>query len=177
MPSRVRLSPQLSNAIHARSTLLAISSQGIEASLDRQPGNGGLAFGESFAPHRNPMPPPKLPADAPVLNVRQPMVIDLGPALRMEPHFPGDGHPLYRSATRRPDGRRRRFGGCGAMRCGDPFRSVASRQTGQASGLCHPLGSRTPCDCSTAGYFKNHCSLKRGSMGTSARWLKPTLFS
>src|SRR5881397_557148 len=32
-------------------------------------------------------------------------------------------------------------------------------------------------DFSTLGYFKNHCSLSRGSMGTSARWLKPTLFS
>ena len=30
--------------------------------------------------------------------------------------------------------------------------------------------------CATLGYFKNHCSLSRGSMGTSARSLKPTLF-
>src|ERR1043165_2103794 len=47
-----------------------------------------LAACELHAPHRNPVPPPKLAADAPVLNVRQPMVIDLRPALRMETHFP-----------------------------------------------------------------------------------------
>ena len=29
----------------------------------------------------------------------------------------------------------------------------------------------------TLGYFRNHCSLRRGSIGTSARSLKPTLFS
>ena len=37
-------------------------------------------------PHRNPMPPPKLTADAPVLNVRQPVVIHFRPAFGMKFH-------------------------------------------------------------------------------------------
>ena len=40
-----------------------------------------------------------------------------------------------------------------------------------------PLHSIVALLGATLGYLRNHCSLRRGSMGTSARWLKPTLFS
>ena len=38
-------------------------------------------------PDRNAMPPPKLPADAPILNVFHPVEKDLGEPLRHEYHF------------------------------------------------------------------------------------------
>ena len=51
-------------------------------------------------------------------------------------------------------------------------REVRRRPCGQHARLLH-----TRLGLLHAGYFKNHCSLRRGSIGTSARWLKPTLFS
>src|SRR5437868_8339876 len=72
------------------------------------------------------MPPPYLPADAPILNVLQPLRVNLFPVRRIKPNqvFAHD--------------RERSF---------------------------------------VFGYRKNHCSLIRGSIGTSLRSLKPTLFS
>ena len=103
------------------------------------------------SPHRNPMPPPKLAADAPVLNVRHPVVVNLRPALRMETHQSWSVGVCQRSC-RSPSARDGRS------------RSVL---------LLHARLAIAP----RLGYFKNHCSLRRGSIGTSARSLKPTLFS
>src|SRR5215213_9638249 len=46
----------------------------------------GTAF-KFYAPHRNLMPPPKLPADAPILNIRQPVVIHLCPTVWIKLHL------------------------------------------------------------------------------------------
>src|SRR5439155_26678816 len=68
-------------------------------------------FGFSV-PHRNSMAPPKLAADAPILNIIHPVVIDLRPALREEAHFFGErarlgrsgGRPVRRTHARRAAG-------------------------------------------------------------------------
>src|SRR4051812_43415014 len=46
----------------------------------------GAFHANILSPHRNPVPPPKLAADAPVLNVAHPVVIDFRPALRIKLH-------------------------------------------------------------------------------------------
>ena len=43
------------------------------------------------------------------------------------------------------------------------------------AGASEPSWATQAFDASTLGYLRNHCSLRRGSMGTSARSLKPTL--
>src|SRR5262245_22906537 len=53
------------------------------------------------------MPPPKLSADAPVLDVAHPMVVDLGPAIREEAHLSRGGHGRLARAARRPAERNR----------------------------------------------------------------------
>src|SRR5688572_3457548 len=55
---------------------------------------------DSLCPHRNPMPPPELATDAPVLNVSHPMIVNLSPTLRMESHFVGEPARLGRSGGR-----------------------------------------------------------------------------
>src|SRR5439155_2957279 len=63
-------------------------------------------------PHRNPMSPPKLARDAPILNVVHPVVIDFRPALREEAHFVRErarlgrsgGRPVRRTRARRAVG-------------------------------------------------------------------------
>ena len=42
---------------------------------------------DRLGPHRNPMPPPDLAADAPILQAGHPMVIDLRPAVGVEFHL------------------------------------------------------------------------------------------
>src|SRR5207244_439924 len=43
-----------------------------------------LSQPDSLVPHRHAMPPPELPADAPVFDVVHPVQVGLGPALRMK---------------------------------------------------------------------------------------------
>src|SRR5439155_25670181 len=60
-----------------------------------------VCIGENtmLRPHRNPMPPPKLAADAPVPNAAHPMIVNLRPALRMKPHW-GERGRLARTGRR-----------------------------------------------------------------------------
>src|ERR1019366_9003683 len=59
-------------------------------------------------PNRDAMSPPKLAADAPVLDVAHPMVVNLRPALRMEAHLAWErrrlGGVLSRGIRRRDAG-------------------------------------------------------------------------
>src|SRR5207249_11694904 len=51
-------------------------------------------------PHWNPMPPPELARDAPVLDVAHPVIVNLRPALREEAHLVGERARLGRSGGR-----------------------------------------------------------------------------
>src|SRR5437899_903741 len=55
---------------------------------------------EGISPNRNLMPPPELAADAPVLDVAHPMIVNLRPALRMEAHLVGERARPGRSGGR-----------------------------------------------------------------------------
>jgi len=90
-------------------------------------------------PHRNPMPPPKLAADAPVLNVRQPVVRKPPPAV------------------------------CG-WKCIPP--GSVELQLRVIPSYIAQAGALRSSSCLHASFgfleldIKNHCSLKRGSIGT-----------
>src|SRR5206468_11627004 len=88
---------------------------------------------EGKPPNRDLMPPPELAADAPVLNVAHPMIVNLRPALRVEAHLVGERARAGRSGGRLVR-RTRPRGGTGNLRISSTRRPVGEGRDGCSRG-------------------------------------------